>query len=194
MLLKLDNKTTNFRVIFWTATLLSTVILAVIAWVAIVSFQNTINPQGIVIHHSAVPFFDNGSPLDAKALDGIHERRGYRIFYWGQTYHVGYHYIILPDGTLETGRPEKSIGAHTKGFNDYTGICLIGDFSPTDNPFGEKGPQEPTPEQLETLVKITSKLQFKYKIPQEKIYLHKDLNLETECPGMNFPLYLTPSY
>lgn len=62
----------------------------------------------------------------------------FETFYWGQIYHIGYHYIILPDGTLESGRPEKCKGAHAVGYNDYLGICLIGDFSPGDNINGEK--------------------------------------------------------
>ncbi|HEX8369583.1 MAG TPA: peptidoglycan recognition family protein [Pyrinomonadaceae bacterium] len=155
--------------------------------IGIISYNNSITPTGIVIHHSAVPFpADN--PLDVIAIDEIHKRRGYGIFYWGQTYHVGYHYIILPDGTLQPGRPEKCKGAHAKGFNDYIGICLIGDFSPSDNKNGNKGPQHPTPEQLQTLEEIVGKLRKGYDIPLENIRTHKELDAQTECPGESFPI------
>ncbi len=165
----------------------SGLVFVILGMVVILSCQNTITPVGIVIHHSAVPFLQNAPPLDVKAIDEIHQRRGYSIFYWGQTYHVGYHYIILPDGTLQQGRPEKSKGAHTKGYNDYIGICLIGDFSLTDNKNGDKGPQQPTQEQMKTLIKITNNLQSKYNMPPENIRTHKELDLETECPGEKFP-------
>ena len=62
--------------------------------------------------------------------------------------HIGYHYIILNgwtspgyfdahfDGHLESGRNPEIDGAHTKGQNDATGICLIGRSGLfTDNQF-----------------------------------------------------------
>lgn len=154
--------------------------------VSLVSYLNSINPKGIVIHHSAVPFPQSGSPLDVKAIDEIHKRKGYCIFYWGKIYHVGYHYIILPNGTLQQGRPEKCQGAHTSGYNDYVGICLIGDFS-SNNKTNKNGPQQPTNEQMQTLSKIIDILQSKCEISTKDIRMHNELNAETECPGENFP-------
>jgi len=45
---------------------------------------------------------------------------------------IGYHYVILEDGTIENGRPEYWKGAHVKGHNNAIGICLIGinEFTP----------------------------------------------------------------
>ena len=40
---------------------------------------------------------------------------------------IGYHYVILEDGTIENGRPEYWVGSHAKGYNDTIGICLIGE-------------------------------------------------------------------
>lgn len=184
----INRKSRNFKVLIWIG--LSILIFANIGLVSIViiSIQNTINPAGIVIHHSAVPFPSNGLPVGEEAIDEIHRRKGYGIYYWGRTYFIGYHYIILPDGTLQQGRPESCKGAHTTGYNDYTGICLIGDFSPTDNKNGEKGPQQPTEKQLETLVNLVRRLRSNYNISAAKIYTHHDLNPETECPGENFQM------
>ena len=40
---------------------------------------------------------------------------------------VGYHFVILKDGTIELGRPLENIGAHCKGQNTHSvGTCLIG--------------------------------------------------------------------
>jgi N-acetylmuramoyl-L-alanine amidase len=150
-----------------------------------ISYRNKIEPKGIVIHHSAVPFA-LGAPIDAKVIDAIHQSRGFSIFCNWSFYHIGYHYVILPDGTLQQGRPESCRGAHTVGYNDYIGICLIGDFSPDDNAMGDKGPRQPTSRQLETLANLVRRLRSEYDLPVTNIYTHHELNTETKCPGENF--------
>lgn len=70
----------------------------------------------IVIHCSASP---NGGLIRAEDIHNWHVKKG-----WDG---IGYHYVICADGTLEYGRPEYWIGAHTKGHNSSSiGICLIG--------------------------------------------------------------------
>ena len=184
----MNYKLKNSRILLWSITSILVFIIISLGTIAIISTQNTITPVGIVIHHSAVPFPPDGSPIDVKAIDEIHQRKGYGIFYWGRTYHVGYHYIILPDGNLQQGRPENCKGAHTTGYNNYTGICLIGDFSPSDNINSDKGPQEPTRKQMETLINLVRRLRSDYNIPTTNIHTHHELNPETECPGENFPI------
>ena len=40
---------------------------------------------------------------------------------------IGYHFVILLDGTVETGRPLRRAGAHVKGRNASSiGICYVG--------------------------------------------------------------------
>ncbi len=40
---------------------------------------------------------------------------------------IGYHAVIMLDGTLELGRPLERSGAHVKGHNRNTiGVCYIG--------------------------------------------------------------------
>jgi len=90
-------------------------------------------PRGIVIHHSATDT-NIGLGVDAAFLDRVHSDRGWGLRYGQNVYHIGYHYVILPDGTVQAGRPEWMPGAHTAGYNHYLGICLIGDFS-------DRGPQ-----------------------------------------------------
>jgi hypothetical protein len=147
---------------------------------------NTIVPKGIVLHHSAVPFMQNASPVDMKRIDAIHQSRGFSILCGGRFYYIGYHYVILPDGTLQQGRPERCRGAHTVDYNDYIGICLIGDFSAPDNVNSEMGPRQPTPQQLETLSDLIRRLRSEYNLPVTSIYTHHELNPETECPGEKF--------
>jgi hypothetical protein len=154
--------------------------------IAVPSYLNSITPTGIVIHHSAVPLPLDGSPLDVRVIDEIHRKRGFSIFYWGQYYHVGYHYIILPDGTVQGGRPEHCQGAHTTGYNSFIGICLIGDFSTEDNPDGHSGPMRPTPAQMQSLIELITGLRQRYGIPLDKVIEHHSVNPNTECPGDQF--------
>lgn len=153
-----------------------------------ISYRNSIEPSGIIIHHSAIPLSDDEQPTtDANRLDEIHRRRGYGIFYWGRYYHIGYHYVILPDGTIQSGRPEHCQGAHASGYNSYIGICLVGDFSTADNPTGERGLREPTEAQLRALTYLCHQLQQRYNISTRQILRHHDVNPDTTCPGDRFP-------
>lgn len=90
------------------------ILLLPLLGMSVLSYRNTITPLGIIIHHSAVPPPPGGTPIDVSVLDSIHEKRGFSIFYWGRTYHVGYHYIILPDGTVQRGRPDHCQGAPSR--------------------------------------------------------------------------------
>jgi N-acetylmuramoyl-L-alanine amidase len=157
-------------------------------WAA--SQTNTITPVGIVIHHSSVipgSSIAERLPLNLARWDEFHKKRGFGAFYWGHTYHIGYHYyVIFPDGKVRQGRPEHCVGAHAKGFNSYLGIVLIGDFSLKDNRKGDKGPLEPTAEQMHSLTLLCQRLRDRYNIPVSRIVRHSDIG-RTECPGDRFP-------
>jgi hypothetical protein len=151
------------------------------------SYPNTITPVGIILHHSALTTAHNESPLDVRVLDEVHRQRGYGVFYWGRVYHIGYHYVILPDGTVQRGRPERCRGAHTRGYNNFIGICLIGDFSTADNPTGARGLQKPTPAQRRALVTLCRRLRARYHLPLQNVRRHSDVDVGTQCPGDRFP-------
>jgi N-acetylmuramoyl-L-alanine amidase len=153
--------------------------------VALQSFVNTIIPSGIVIHHTALIASDR-LPRGEKDVDVYHEQRGFEIYCFGQLYHVAYHYLILPDGTVQNGRPERCEGAHARGYNSYLGISIIGDFSSRDHSKPRDTPEKPTPKQLEALVKLCRRLRQKYNIPLQHIVRHSDI-ASTECPGDQFP-------
>lgn len=151
------------------------------------SLWNTITPAGIVIHHSAVPPWQGGLEVDAAAIDAMHRRRGFGIFYWGRVYHIGYHYVILPDGTVEQGRPDRCRGAHAAGYNSYIGVCLVGNFSSEKSASGASPAEEPTAAQLSALTEICRRLRIEYRIPARNVVTHREVNAETECPGDSFP-------
>ena len=152
-----------------------------------VSFSNSITPAGIVIHHSAIPPQPDGKPIDANLMDYVHRMRGYRAFYWGRLYHLGFHYVIRPDGTIENVRPELCRGAHTVGYNSYLGICVVGNFSSSANPQGENGLAQPTEAQLVALARLSRELGERYGFSADKIVRHNQVTSKTECPGDRFP-------
>jgi N-acetyl-anhydromuramyl-L-alanine amidase AmpD len=160
--------------------------------IGLASYRNTIQPAGVIIHHSAIPPQAKGPAIDADYIDAAHQRRGFSAFYWGKFYHIGYHYLILPNGELQTGRPERCAGAHASGYNSYIGVCLVGNFSPQANPHGESGLQYPSDAQIKTLRVLVNRLREKYEIPSQQILKHHEVNPETECPGGNFPDFILP--
>ena len=85
---------------------------------------------------------------------------------------IGYHRVVLEDGTVENGRPDYWQGAHTRGHNENSlGVCLI----------GEGG--DATSAQLAALAGEIIAWLWKY--PDATVLGHRDLNDGTECPGFD---------
>ena len=140
-----------------------------------------VRPKGIVVHHSATPAVVEGRRVDADFLDEVHATQGWGLRFGDRVYHIGYHYVILPDGTVQHGRPDWMAGAHTAGHSDHLGICLVGDFSEHDGRSAR-----PTHPQLRALVELLSSLMRKYHLKPEDVYRHSDLGA-TCCPGAGVP-------
>ncbi len=135
--------------------------------------------KAIIIHHSATDY-GNAAIFDRWHREGNH---------WEG---VGYDFVIgngsnSPDGGVEvTFRwRQQMTGAHCKTPDNWAnreaiGICLVGNFNKT----------RPTKTQMESLGKLVRFLQTRYRIPQQKIYGHKDTPGAriTECPGSQFSL------
>lgn len=93
--------------------------------------------DGIVIHCSANKA---GSRITAEDIDKMHRRRG-----WNG---IGYHFVVTSDGTIQTGRPLESPGAHVSGYNNHTiGICYVGGLDENGKPADTR-----TSEQKESLL------------------------------------------
>ena len=120
--------------------------------------MRTIN--AIVLHYTA------SDDVSAATIDDWHRQRGFS--------QIGYHKVIRRDGSLEQGRPESAVGAHTRGHNEHTlGIALTGaDFFSW----------YPTPAQYQTLVSVLINWLRDYRVFPSQIFLHQDLNA-TQCPG-----------
>jgi hypothetical protein len=145
------------------------------------SFFNTISPAGIIIHHSVlIPGGD--LPETERALDRFHYARGYEVSCFGKVYHIAYHYLILPNGKIVSGRPERCEGAHARGYNSYLGIALVGNFSSHGRSGARGTAAKPTKAQLASLVRLCCYLRQKYSIPLQHIMPHSQV-AKTECPG-----------
>lgn len=82
------------------------------------------NIHTIVVHCSATR---EGRPVSLADIDTMHKQRGFAM--------VGYHRLILLDGTVVQGRPYTRQGAHVKGNNLNTlGICMIGGLDEDGKP------------------------------------------------------------
>ena len=70
----------------------------------------------IIVHCSAT---QENRDLDAAEINRWHLKRGWKG--------IGYHYVVLLDGTIEYGRNIYEQGAHVKNHNKGSiGICYIG--------------------------------------------------------------------
>jgi len=154
---------------------------------SLTSFFNSIIPTGIVIHHTAVVPTSNELPPNERDVDNFHQALGLEILCFGRVYHIAYHYLILTDGTVKPGRPERCQGAHAKGYNSYLGISVVGDFSGSDGPGGaNRGRRVPSERQLSSLIQLCRRLQDRYNIPLQHFVRHSDIS-STDCPGRRFP-------
>lgn len=91
---------------------------------------------------------------------------------------IGYHYVIRRDGSLETGRPPLTTGAHAKGFNKNSiGVCMVGGVSEEGEPENNF-----TYSQFTTLKSLLNLLP---KLTSNKVEIlgHRDLpDVAKECP------------
>lgn len=133
----------------------------------------------IVVHCSATP---NGVRHTVHDIDLAHRDRGYvRGLDWREKCNpdvmaCGYHFVIRPNGALDTGRHLDEVGAHARGYNATSvGVCLIG----TDR-F--------TPDQWKQLRLTTRALTAKY--PTARVLGHRDLNPNSPRPGFDVAAWM----
>ena len=121
----------------------------------------------IIIHCSATK---PGQKCNASIIDKWHKAKGFRC--------IGYHYVILPDGTIEKGRPENEKGSHCVGYNTGSiGICYIGGLKKEGNPEDTR-----TKEQKIALRKLIDDLCNRYNI--KDIAGHNEFSNKA-CPCFN---------
>ena len=118
----------------------------------------------IIIHCSATR---EGQHFTAADIDRWHRAINYDC--------IGYHFVILLDGTIERGRPLEQIGAHCKHHNKQSiGICYIGGLDANGDPKDTR-----TPAQREQLRRLVQQLMEQF--PAATLHGHHDFAAKA-CP------------
>lgn len=91
---------------------------------------------------------------------------------------IGYHFLILLDGTVQQGRPLAEAGAHCTGHNTNSiGVCYVGGLDASGNPADTR-----TPEQRIALRNLFTTLRRQF--PTAVIHGHRDFAAKA-CPCFN---------
>lgn len=147
----------------------------------------------LVIHCSATPSGQRiGPPTETAAgvIDRWHAARGFQRgfaarsrFNW-RLPAIGYHFVVDLDGTVWTGRHPDEVGAHVRGFNQYSlGVCLVG---------GAERDARYTPLQWDALRQLVLRLCAEHGVPARYplyprqaggVCGHRDLSPDTDGDG-----------
>jgi N-acetylmuramoyl-L-alanine amidase len=85
---------------------------------------------------------------------------------------IGYHYVVLKDGRVETGRNVNIIGAHCYGHNVHSiGVCWVGRHDCNEK-------------QMPALVKLVKDLLFIYNLGPGDVKGHCEYESHKTCPNL----------
>lgn len=136
----------------------------------------------IIVHCEATP---EGEEFSRSTLEACHKVRKFSAYsYNGTIEHIGYHYVIHLDGSIEPCRPESIAGCHCTGHNaNSIGVSYVGGCPPRSvNDWMHKAKDTRTPAQKAALLKLLKELKAKY--PMAKIYGHRDF-ANKPCPSFD---------
>ena len=126
--------------------------------------------DSIIIHCSATP---EGKHFTAADIRRWHKAQG-----WSD---IGYHYVILLDGTVQEGRPISQPGAHCKGLNARSiGICYIGGLAAD----GKTPKDTRTTAQKAAMHALVERLAAQYGLTADQIHGHNEFAAKA-CPSFN---------
>jgi N-acetylmuramoyl-L-alanine amidase len=122
----------------------------------------------IILHCSATR---EGQDISTETIRGWHvNERG-----WSD---IGYHFVVLLDGTVDKARPVERQGAHVRGHNKGSiGICYIGGCDADMNPKDTR-----TDLQKESLTELISYLMDSYE--DATLHGHNEFSSKA-CPSFN---------
>ncbi len=127
--------------------------------------QKLANINRTIIHCTDTP---PSMRVDISMVRKWHLERGFND--------VGYHFLVLKDGTIEYGRSLTTVGAHTKGNNlNSIGIAYVGGWQEKD---------DRTCEQKDALLCLIKSLKFI--LPSDiEVHGHNEYSSEKACPNFN---------
>jgi N-acetylmuramoyl-L-alanine amidase len=125
----------------------------------------------IIVHCAATP---EGGHYTAADIDRWHRARGWRS--------IGYHAVVLLDGTIEPGRPIEQPGAHAVGHNhDTLAICYIGGVAAD----GRTPKDTRTERQRAALLQQIRAWMVEHHIPVGRVLGHRELDPRKACPSFD---------
>lgn len=128
----------------------------------------------IILHCAATP---EGKDIKTSDIKQWHLKQG-----WSD---IGYHYVIELDGSIHYGRPESTIGAHCKGYNNFSiGICYVGGLTSD----GKKAKDTRTEAQKKSLYKLVNELMNKYNLTLSDVHCHNEY-AKKDCPSFNITTF-----
>ncbi len=123
--------------------------------------------DSIIIHCTATP---EGRDVSVGEIRRWHLARGFAD--------IGYHYVIGLDGTVETGRPVETQGAHCSGHNAHSiGICYVGGCSSD----GKTAKDTRTAAQRESMLSLVRTLMRRYHLSPDSVHGHNEF-ANKACP------------
>ncbi|MGN0238279.1 MAG: N-acetylmuramoyl-L-alanine amidase [Lepagella sp.] len=135
----------------------------------------------IIIHCSATK---EGVPFSIDQIDASHKARNFSSYIDlnGRTRYIGYHFVIMLDGTIQSCRPIDKIGCHASGHNARSiGICYIGGLDSKG-----KVKDTRTPAQKVSLITLIKDLKNRY--PSiDKVIGHRDTSPDLNGNGVIEP-------
>ena len=138
------------------------------------TYKTTRKITSIAVHCSFSP--QNRGDY-AHTIDAWHMGRGWEG--------IGYHYVILEDGTIQKGRWVDYMGAHVKGHNlNSIGICRIGGMAKDGTAI-----HDATGPQIKAIRKLSHLLVNMYDLTVSDILGHTEYkNVNKSCPLLNMNL------
>lgn len=136
----------------------------------------------IIVHCEATP---EDEEFSRATLEACHKVRNFSAYtYNGKTEHIGYHYVVHLDGSVESCRPESVKGCHCTNHNaNSIGVSYVGGCPPrSDKNWMHKAKDTRTPAQKAALIKLLKELKGRY--PDAKIYGHRDF-ANKPCPSFD---------
>lgn len=119
----------------------------------------------LIVHCTATP---EGRDVSVAEIDAWHRARGFRC--------IGYHYVVMLDGTVTRGRDESKAGAHCKGQNSCSlGIAYVGGVKAD----GKTPADTRTAAQRRAMIALLRELRRRY--PSATIHGHREFAAKA-CP------------
>ena len=135
----------------------------------------------IIIHCSATK---EGVPFSIDQIDASHKARKFSSYtdLQGKTRYIGYHFVVMLDGTVQICRPIDKIGCHASGHNARSiGICYIGGLDSKG-----KVKDTRTPAQKASLISLIKDLKKRYPTI-DKVIGHRDTSPDLNGNGIIEP-------